>query len=97
MKLSDVAPIIVESPGNTENERMSDVPPPSEDNAGLSTAQTAEKLGVTPSRVRQLKAEGRVPGAKDPRKGRPETRIPVKTANKLEREKRKITGRPKGS
>jgi hypothetical protein len=97
MKLADVAQILSEAPGNEENQTLKDTPPQSDDNAGLTTAQVAKKLGVTQSRVRQLKMEDRVEGAKDPVKGRKETRIPVKTANRLAREKRKRTGRPEGS
>ena len=60
------------------------------------TAQAAKKLGVSPSRVRQLIAQKRV-AANGPKPGRRDNMLKADDVNSLAKKKRKITGRPKGA
>ena len=54
MKLTDII-VLNEQPGNAENKSFKKAPPVTGDT--MSTAQAAKELGVTPSRIRQLKME----------------------------------------
>ena len=72
MKLKDV--IILEQPGNKENETFKKAP--QEDIRGeQSTSQVAKQLGVTPSRVRQMKMDGEFKTVKGPVEGRRDNMI----------------------
>lgn len=85
MKLADLIPLNEDSiPSDT------DVAP------RLSTTQAAKKLGVSPSRVRQLIGQGRL-HANGPKKGRRDNMLTTDEVNAFAKKERKITGRPKGA
>ena len=90
MKLSD---ILTEQPGNKENETFKKAPPPGDVGDQITTAQAAKILGVTPSRVRQMKADGKLKTAKGPVEGRRDSLIRTSEV-KSKKEKKHGPGRP---
>lgn len=90
MKLDDII-TLNEQPGNAENKSFRKAPPPTGDK--MSTAQAAKELGVTPSRVRQLKMEKKLKTAEGPVEGRRDTLIRT-TEIKSKKEHKDGPGRP---
>lgn len=91
MKLSDI--VLTEQPGNKENETFKKAPPPGDVGDQVTTAQAAKELGVTPSRVRQMKADGQLKTAKGPVEGRRDNLIRTSEV-KSKKENKRGPGRP---
>lgn len=91
MKLSDI--ILIEQAGNRENETFKKAPPPGDVGDQETTAQAAKELGVTPSRVRQMKMDGELKTVKGPVEGRRDNLIRTSEI-KSKKENRRKPGRP---
>ena len=87
MKLTDV--ILNEQPGNRENETFKKAPQPGDIGDIETTAQAAKELGVTPSRVRQMKAEGKFKTVKGPVEGRRDNLIKTSEVKSKKEEKQR--------
>lgn len=85
MKLSDLIVL-----------KENNVPADNDINPVITTSQAAKKLGVTPSRVRQLIGQGRL-NANGPKKGRRDNMLKIDDVSSFAKKDRKITGRPKGA
>lgn len=91
MKLSEII-VLNEQPGNKENETFKKAPPAGDVGDQETTAQAAKELGVTPSRIRQMKAEGKFKTAKGPVEGRRDNLIRTSEV-KSKKENRRGPGR----
>jgi hypothetical protein len=92
MKLNDII-VLNEQPGNKENETFKKAPPPGDVGDQETTAQAAKELGVTPSRVRQMKMEKKFKTVKGPVEGRRDNLIRTSEV-KSKKENRRGPGRP---
>lgn len=95
MKLSDITELNEQS-GNEENKTFRKAPPPGDVGDQMTTAQAAKELGVTPSRVRQMKMEKKFKSAKGPVEGRRDNLIRSSEVKSV-KEKKNGPGRPEKS
>jgi hypothetical protein len=92
MKLDEIINL-EEQAGNAENKTFKKAPPAGDVGEQQTTAQAAKELGVTPSRVRQMKMDGELKTVKGPVEGRRDNLIRTSEI-KSKKESKRGPGRP---